>query len=677
MSKSENIALYKYLTRPAGPEIKTREKFAKGTTIGSQLPLEEYITIVKEMVNDRNYVPPVNLNAREVGRIPNFEKAKEIVKAEMGDGFTQAYQANVTRRKKLKQKVIRESDPEKKIEYLAKKAERRRTRRVEKIGKDIQLTPKEKYLNFQQSLVAKQLNETIRKNPDLILKNKNLMDQLSTTVDKNGNIIKVKPSLVDIKNRGIFEIEHQRDIYKKGKMKDFPYNRNLILGPYNRTGGFKESAEKFIEKNPDPLNPKVQMILNKADELGVTIQPNVPEGIFSTKALGYKQTPDPVIKFVDVAKKVMPEIARNDLGIASYKGDIGMAKRALGVKQLAAEAIPGSRYASEFLQGFADDVMSKSYGKAALKGLGLAGAAYGVYDTGVALKEGKSIPETAARFFALDVPYQKLRQYNRLTDEEQEIQKRVNQQRSFDAASQDILDEGLVTMRPRPEIAEEDLIKLEQGKQRVDAAVEAEESERAASRKGLVETVKQKIYEVTGTPYELYMNRGGRVQLSEGGKPKDLGRRKFIKGAVTIAAALPFLKFIKPLSKTVEPTIEAISRSAHQMPDYLTNLINKIKMMGESKIIGKMDSPDEFMRYDLGDYELYEGAGGSRLKRVRDRGEYGYEEFEMQIKQDPETGYVEYEEVSVRPDEDGKLKDVDFGIDDDVHAEMKKFADED
>ena len=322
--------------------------------------------------------------------------------------------------------------------------------------------------------------------------------------------------------------------------------------------------------------------------------------------------------------------------------------------------------------------MSKSYGKAALKGLGIAGAAYGVYDTGVALKEGKSLPETTARLFGLDVPYQKLREYNRLTDEEQEIQKRVNQQRSFDAASQDPLDEGLMTMRPRPEVAEEDLLKLEQGKQRVAAQVEAEESERAASRKGLVETVKEKISEISGQPYELSFAGGGRVQLSDGGKPKDLSRRKFIKIGTGLIAAIPFIgKFSKPVTKAAPEVIEAVTRTADQMPAYLAKLIEKVKMMGTSKIIGKMDSPDEFIRYDLGDYELYEGAGGARLKRVRDRGEYGYEEFEMQIKKDPETDFVEYEEVSVRPDEDGKMKDVDFGIDDDIHQEMKKFADED
>jgi hypothetical protein len=290
-----------------------RQLFGKGTTLASQLPVEDYVTIVKEMVADKNYVPTVNINFKETGRIPNFLKAKEIVKQEMGDGFTRAYNANVERRKKLKQKSERELDPQRKTEYLAKAAERKSRRRIEKIGPDVSLSPRETKLNLEQRKIAKKLNEAIRKNPDLILKNEALIDQLSTTIDKDGNIIKVKPSLTDIKNRGIYEIEHQRDIYKTGKMKDFPYNRNLILGPYNRTGGFKEMAEKFIEKFPDPSNPKVQAILEKADELGVTIRPNVPEGTFPTKALGYKQLPDPIEKFKAVAEKVTPSGDLNKL----------------------------------------------------------------------------------------------------------------------------------------------------------------------------------------------------------------------------------------------------------------------------------------------------------------------------------------------------------------------------
>jgi hypothetical protein len=285
-----------------------RQLFGKGTTLASQLPVEDYVTIVKEMVADKNYVPTVNINFKETGRIPNFLKAKEIVKQEMGDGFTRAYNANVERRKKLKQKYARKLDPQRQTEYLAKAAETKSRRRIEKIGPDVSLSPREAKLNLEQRKIAKKLNEAIRKNPDLILKNEALIDQLSTTIDKDGNIIKVKPSLTDIKNRGIYEIEHQRDIYKTGKMKDFPYNRNLILGPYNRTGGFKKMAEKFIEKFPDPSNPKVQAILEKADELGVTIRPNVPEGTFPTKALGYKQLPDPIEKFKAVAEKVTPSL---------------------------------------------------------------------------------------------------------------------------------------------------------------------------------------------------------------------------------------------------------------------------------------------------------------------------------------------------------------------------------
>ena len=56
------------------------------------------------------------------------------------------------------------------------------------------------------------------------------MDQLSTTVSKDGDIIKIKPDLSQLKERGLYEIDHQRDIFKKGAMKNLPYNRNLILG---------------------------------------------------------------------------------------------------------------------------------------------------------------------------------------------------------------------------------------------------------------------------------------------------------------------------------------------------------------------------------------------------------------------------------------------------------------
>ena len=314
------------------------ERFELGGLAGrrnfSSGSVEEFVEIVRKMVADPEYMSPININAKEVGRIPNFEAAKKIVKEEMGElAFNQAYQKNLNRTRKVKAKEKRKVDTNLREKYLASAAERRRRRRVEKLGDKTKLTPREKYLNFQQSLIAKQLNEKIKKNPNIILKNKKIMNDLATTVDIDGNIIKKKVNLSDITNRGIYEIEHQRDIYKTGKMKDFPYNRNLILGPHNRSDGFKATAEKYISKNPD--SPKVKTILKKAEDLKITLQPDVPAGTFKTKGIGYTQVNDPVEKFIDIAKKNTPEISK-DLGIKSYTKNLDKAKKALGITLKAA-----------------------------------------------------------------------------------------------------------------------------------------------------------------------------------------------------------------------------------------------------------------------------------------------------------------------------------------------------
>ena len=299
---------------------------------GGRIPFQDGTdikTILKNMALDRTYVPPINLAARGRGLPPGFRKAKQELREEIPD-FDELYKRNITYRKKQKIKQKLKDDPEYKQTEMAKKAERRRRRRVAKVEDKVSLTPNEKFLNYQQSLITRQLNDKIKQNPDLILKNPKLIDQLSTTISPNGNIIKVKPNLSQLKERGIFEIEHQRDIFKEGKMKDFPYNRNLIMAPHNRAGGFKQAAESFIEKNPN--SPKIKNILEKAAELKITLQPDVPEGTFKTKGIGYKQLPNAVEKFVDVAKSKVPLIVDKNIGLPSSKKDLTMAKKALGMK---------------------------------------------------------------------------------------------------------------------------------------------------------------------------------------------------------------------------------------------------------------------------------------------------------------------------------------------------------
>ena len=123
---------------------------AQGGRIGFQDgSVEGFVEIVKSMVADPEYMSPININAKEVGRIPNFEAAKKIVKEEMGEAsFNEAYQKNINRSRKVRAKEKRKVDPELREKYLASKAERRRKRRVEKIGDKTKLTPNENISKF-------------------------------------------------------------------------------------------------------------------------------------------------------------------------------------------------------------------------------------------------------------------------------------------------------------------------------------------------------------------------------------------------------------------------------------------------------------------------------------------------------------------------------------------------
>ena len=307
-----------------------RKRLAGGTV--DTITFEQYFEDYKGMANDPDYKPKYIKANVGTGMSAQQLRARAEAKKTI-QGFETKFNKNVSRRKRIKLKAALEADPERKQIEMAKKAERRRGRRVAKLSDKKNLSPNEKLLNFEQSLITRQLNDKIKANPNIIFNNKKLIDQLSTTVDRDGNIIKSKPTIYELEKRGLFEIEHQRDVRKAGAMKDFPYNRNLILGPHNRSGGFKDMAEKFIEKNPDPNNLKVKNIIEKANELKITLQPEVPQGTFKTKGLGYKQPADATGKFVEYAKFNLPELVDDRIGLKGFSGDTKMLETGLGLKQ--------------------------------------------------------------------------------------------------------------------------------------------------------------------------------------------------------------------------------------------------------------------------------------------------------------------------------------------------------
>ena len=132
------------------------------------------------------------------------------------------------------------------------------------------------------------------------------------------------------------------------------------------------------------------------------------------------------------------------------------------------------------------------------------------------------------------------------------------------------------------------------------------------------------------------------------------------------------------------------------MPVYISDLIEVVKAKGTKDFI------EGFKKSDYSTVHSYKGVdviedGAGNIKIKSDRGgvatdsttgkmhEGIAEERHMQIEK---GGYVknkqgemvkegdEYIEGSVRPDRDGKMKDFEDGLDEAVHLEFKKIADE-
>ena len=333
-SEEQKIANLQYGKNMEDLTIRERTLLRKRLTKGKidTITFEQYLEDYKGMANDPDYIPKYVKPNVGTGMSPQQLRAKAEARKTI-EGFDSKFNKNISRRKRIKMKAALEADPERKQREMAKKAERRRGRRVAKLSDKAKLSANERLLNFEQSLITRQLNDKIKANPNIVLNNKKLIDKLSVTVDGDGNIIKSKPTIYELDKRGLFEIEHQRDVRKAGAMKDFPYNRNPILGPYNRSGGFKDMAEKFIEKNPDPNNSKVKKIIEKAKELKITLQPEVPTGTFKTKGIGYKQPASATGKFIEYAKSTLPELVDDKIGLSGFTGDTKMLETGLGLKR--------------------------------------------------------------------------------------------------------------------------------------------------------------------------------------------------------------------------------------------------------------------------------------------------------------------------------------------------------
>jgi hypothetical protein len=174
---------------------------------------------------------------------------------------------------------------------------------------------------------------------------------------------------------------------------------------------------------------------------------------------------------------------------------------------------------------------------------------------------------------------------------------------------------------------------------------------------------------------------GGRIGLLGGG----MGRRGFLKmlaglGAGIGAAKTGILKFAgkEPAKQVAKEVVQ--SAGSGTPPPYFFNLVKKIKNLGD-------DIPattDKTVAKKYKDYVMEEDFSGNiTITRKGDMDAPGYEEVYMSYSVDEvplrgkkgSTKVEEYEEVTARPDGDGKMKDVEDGVPDDVIEEGTMFED--
>ena len=155
-----------------------------------------------------------------------------------------------------------------------------------------------------------------------------------------------------------------------------------------------------------------------------------------------------------------------------------------------------------------------------------------------------------------------------------------------------------------------------------------------------------------------------RKKFDKGG----MSRRKFMQimgGLAALPIVGKFFKGAKPAAKIAEV---ATKSTGGQPPSYFFDLAEKIKILGrESKV-----SPRERVReIDYKNYTLQEDIATGDMTIVKRKGdpEFAYEEEVMSFRKGQademtkgKTPPDEYEELTVRPDRDGKMKDVEDGI---------------
>ena len=164
----------------------------------------------------------------------------------------------------------------------------------------------------------------------------------------------------------------------------------------------------------------------------------------------------------------------------------------------------------------------------------------------------------------------------------------------------------------------------------------------------------------------------------------DAARRKFMKAAGATGAGIAALKtgligLGEKAAPVVEKAVTTVSETAQSVPPYFFNLVKKIKNLGDET----MASQDKAIAKKYKDYVMEEDFAGNITIIKKNMDDPYPEEVIMSYKVDDVdlpsgkgmAKVDEYEEFTVRPDRDGKMKDIEGGVPDEVVQEGTMFED--
>ena len=161
------------------------------------------------------------------------------------------------------------------------------------------------------------------------------------------------------------------------------------------------------------------------------------------------------------------------------------------------------------------------------------------------------------------------------------------------------------------------------------------------------------------------------LQRFEEGGPVDPDRRTFVK-ILGGLASIPILgKFVTPLKQAAPVVVE----TAKEVPAYFFKLVDKIRRLGDDAPGLTSIERESGKRYK--NYEMVEDqtTGDIIIKKQKEGGAMYGDEFETGIVQEEVLAYrtpkntpegrlpADYEEVTVKPDFEGKMKDIEDGLD--------------